>query len=101
MKNDMTKTKDTTEQYTETTRDYITTEVTTESEGPKETTEQCPVIYMLADLAIIKADTQLNKIYYPGTSMNEVIESLNDIKSILNTIKLESRSSYNEKRDNN
>lgn len=75
MKNDMTTTNDATEQY--------------------------PVIYMLADLAIIKADTQLNKIYYPGTSMLEVIESLNDIKSILNSIKLESRRSYNGKRDKN
>lgn len=78
MKNDMTKTKDITEQY--------------------------PVIYMIADEAIIEADKLHDKIYYPGISMNADVELLNEImiiKSILNTIKLESRRSYNGKRDKN
>ena len=108
MKNDMTKTKDITEQKTDTTRDYITTEVTTESEGPKETTmkdttEQITTlhaIYILADAAAVEAETRLDRIYYHGTSMNQVMLSLSKIKSLLDVIKEQTSGLYNDDREN-
>lgn len=97
-----------------TTRVLPTTEVITESEGPKETDSnesKLPAedIYMLAGKAIIEADIQISELvspayealFYPGTTTNEIIGSLYKIKSILDTIQRESRRLYDGKRDKN